>query len=64
VSGTLRFVLGGIVGLLGILGLFGAAAAETGELYYAGLALFVAALAYDFHLIKAAFDARERSPAG
>jgi hypothetical protein len=63
VSGTLRFILGGIVGLIGIAGLCGAAAAETGELYYAGLALFVAAIAYDLHLIKAAFDASERTHA-
>ena len=59
-SGAVRFILGGIVGLVGILGLLGAAAAEEGQLYYVGLAIFVAALAYDFHLIKAAFDAAER----
>jgi hypothetical protein len=63
VSGTVRFILGGIVGIIGILGLIGAAAAETGELYYAGLAVFVAAIAYDFRLIKAAFDAAERGHA-
>lgn len=59
-SGAVRFILGGIVGLLGILGLSGAAEAETGQLYYVGLAIFAAAIAYDFHLIKAAFDAAER----
>jgi FtsH-binding integral membrane protein len=61
VSGTGRFILGGIVGVLGLLGLIGAADAETGPLYYAGLAVFVAAIAYDFNLIKRACDEYERN---
>jgi hypothetical protein len=63
VSGTGRFILGGIVGVLGLLGLIGAAEAESGPLYYAGLAVFVAALAYDARLIKRACDEYERNPA-
>ena len=59
-SGTGRFVLGGIVGGLGLLGLFGAAAAEGGPYHYAGFAVFIAALAYDATLIKAACDDYER----
>ena len=63
-SGTGRFILGGIVAILGLLGLIGAADAETGPLYYAGLGVFIAALAYDFHLIKAACDEYERHHRG
>ncbi len=59
-SGTWRFILGGIVGVLGLLGLFGAAAAEAGPYFYAGLGVFAAALAYDFNLIKRACDDYER----
>jgi hypothetical protein len=61
VSGTARFILGGIVGVLGLLGLVGAADAESGSLYYAGLGVFVAALAYDAFLIKQACDEYERN---
>jgi hypothetical protein len=63
VSGTVRFILGGIIGLLGVLGLLGAAEAGAGELYYGGLVVFAAAIAYDFNLIKAAFDAGARNRA-
>ncbi len=63
-SGTGRFILGGIVGILGILGLIGAAEAEQGSMYYVGLVVFVAALAYDFNLIRVACDDYERNHAG
>ena len=59
-SGTGRFILGGIVGIVGLLGLIGAAEAEAGTYHYAGLLVFAAALAYDFKLIKDACDAYER----
>jgi FtsH-binding integral membrane protein len=64
VSGTGRFILGGIVGVIGILGLIGAAEAETGSLHYAGLLVFVAAIAYDFNLIRRACDEYERNRRG
>lgn len=60
-SGTARFILGGIVAALGLWGLMGAAEAESGPLYYAGLAVFVGAVAYDFNLIRQACDEYERS---
>jgi hypothetical protein len=64
-SGATRFILGGIVGALGLLGVLGAANAELGSsLYYAGLLAFVAAVAYDFYLIKQACDEYERHVRG
>ncbi len=60
-SGTGRFILGGIVGVLGIMGLIGAAEAEAASLYYAGLGVFAAAIAYDARLIKHACDEYERN---
>ena len=60
-SGTGRFILGGIVGVVGILGLMGAADAEAGSMYYAGLGVFVAAIIYDANLIKRACDEYERN---
>ena len=62
-SGTTRFILGGIVGVIGILGLVGAADAEEGTLYYAGLLVFAAAVVYDLGLVKSWFDQRERTGA-
>jgi len=56
----MAFILGGIVGVIGLCGLIGAGEAEAGSLYYAGLLVFVAALAYDFRLIKLHFDRAER----
>lgn len=60
-SGTVRFILGGIVAALGLWALVGAAEAESGPLYYAGLAVFVGAVAYDFNLIRQTYDEYERS---
>ena len=62
-SGTGRFILGGIVGIVGILGLIGAAEAEGGSMYVAGLVVFVAAIAYDFNLIRVACDEYDRNHA-
>ena len=63
-SGTGRFILGGIVGVIGILGLLGASDAESGPMYYAGLAVFVVAIIYDANLIKRACDEYERKHGG
>jgi hypothetical protein len=46
------------------LGLLGASDAESGPMYYAGLAVFVAAILYDANLIKRACDEYERNHGG
>ena len=53
------FFLGGIVGFLGLAALFGAAEARSGTFYYAGILVFLLAVAYIMRLVKRALDRYE-----
>lgn len=57
-----RICLGAVAALLGLGGLGMAASLHDGEVYYAGLAVFILAVLFVFWLIKRAFDDYERDP--
>jgi len=58
-QGTGKWIAGGAIGLVGILGLFLSAHAHGGTTYYLGLAVFVAAVAVLFFMVKHQCDLNE-----
>jgi hypothetical protein len=62
-DGTLKWIVGGLVGVVGIFGLFLAANAEDRGIYVFGLGLAAFAVIYVFAQLKQGFDARDRAPA-
>jgi hypothetical protein len=60
-EGTLKWIVGGIVGILGVFGLFLAANAHDRGIYAFGLGLAAFAVIYVFAQMKQGFDASERA---
>jgi hypothetical protein len=63
-DGTLKWIVGGLVGVIGIFGLFLAANAEDRGIYVFGLGLAAFAIIYVFAQMKQGFDASARSASG
>jgi hypothetical protein len=63
-DGTLKWIVGGLVGVIGIFGLFLAANAEDRGIYVFGLGLAAFAIIYVFAQMKQGFDASTRSASG
>jgi len=60
-DGTLKWIVGGLVGVTGVFGLFLAANAEDRGIYVFGLGLAAFAIIYVFAQMKQGFDASARS---
>jgi hypothetical protein len=60
-DGTLKWIVGGLVGVVGIFGLFLAANAEDRGIYVFGLGLAAFAIIYVFGQMKQGFDASDRA---
>jgi len=60
-EGTLKWIVGGLVGGLGIFGLFLAANAQDRGIYVFGLGLAAFAIIYVFAQMKQGFDASDRA---
>ena len=63
-DGTLKWIVGGLVGVIGIFGLFLSANAEDRGIYVFGLGLAAFAIIYVFAQMKQGFDASARSAPG
>ena len=58
---TDRFIFGVLTIAVGLFGLFYAAGSHDGYSYFVGLALFIGAVLFMFHLIKGHYDQLEAS---
>jgi hypothetical protein len=60
-EGSLKWIVGGLVGLIGLVGLFLAANAHDRGIHVFGLGLAAFAIIYVFAQMKQGFDARDRA---
>ncbi|RCK29919.1 MULTISPECIES: hypothetical protein [Thalassospira] len=59
--GTDRVIFGVLTIVVGIFGLFYASGSHDGYSYFVGLALFIGAVLFMFHLIKGHYDQLEEA---